>query len=168
MSLIKIVLLVVSMGLMGAQNPKPGEMVSIEERSIPIKARDAIYSMRGLKIYTLMRPIYYYADFDGDGKPDLAVWVTNETDEYGLFLQLSSQKRPILMGCGYIDSPWKDWKFDEWTLLRKWQPIDEPVPLRDSPPAPHPLGDYLLLGVKDGANAALYWDGRRFKIYTGE
>lgn len=70
--------------------------------------------------------------------------------------------------CGYIDSPWRDWHFDEWTLLRKWQPINEPVPLRDSPPAPHPPGDYLLLGMKEGSTAALYWDGKAFKVYSGE
>ncbi len=161
-------LLVASLNLNGAQAAKPNEKVSLEERSIPASARKSIYSVGKLKIYTSMRPVFFYADFDGDGKPDLAVWVTNEKGERGLWVHLSSQQQPIILGCGYIDSPWKDWHFDEWTLLRKWQPINEPVPLRDSPPAPHPTGDYLLLGMKEGSTAALYWDGKAFKIYTGE
>ena len=147
---------------------KPPERVSLDEKSIPADVRKSIYSLNKLKIYTAMRPVYFYADFDGDGKPDLAIWVTNEKGDRGLWIQLSSHKHPIIMGCGYTDVPWKDWHFDEWALLRKWQPINEPVPLRDSPPAPRPAGDYLLLGVKEGSTAALYWNGKEFKVYTGE
>jgi hypothetical protein len=161
-------LLVISLNLGGAQEIRSDEKILLFEKTVPSSARGSIYSMSKLKIYTGIRPVFFYADFDGDGKSDLAVWVTNEKGERGLWVHLSSQKQPIILGCGYINNPWRDWRFDEWTLLRKWQPINESVPLRDSPPAPHPMGDYLLLGMKESSAAVQYWDGKAFKIYTGE
>ncbi len=58
-----------------AQPLPPDEVVSLDEKSIPLEARKRIYSIDGLKPYTSMTPVFIYGDFDADGKPDLMVWV---------------------------------------------------------------------------------------------
>lgn len=162
-----VVLLVVQIGAFG-QTPSgskpPAEAVQI----VPPDATKAISSLKNLSIYLGMRPAVFHADFDGDGKPDIAIWVEDQKGNRGLWVKLSSKPTPIVLGCGYFDTPWKDWRFDEWMLFRKWQPIDEPVPLRDSQPAPRPVGDYLVLSVAGSGSITLYWDGARMKTYSGE
>jgi len=127
-----------------------------------------VESFKNIDICYEIRPAFIYADFDGDGKADMAVLVINDKGKKGIWLKLSSQKSPIVLGCGYIDIPWDDWVFDRWSLFRRWQPINEPVPLRDSPAAPKPTGDYLVLSSNNAGDAVLYWDGKKMKIYSGE
>lgn len=157
---------IVCSSLMG-QSPEASN--PLDEQSIPKNYLGRIYASKVYKPFTNMIPVYFYCDFDGDNKPDVAIWVTNQKGERGLWIQLGSKHEPIVLGCGLDSSlPWKDLQFEEWTLFRKWQPIDEPYPLRDSPPAPHPKGDYLSLGYKDKGSVVLYWENNTFKAYSGE
>jgi hypothetical protein len=140
----------------------------MDEKSIPSGLLKKIHSMQNLKPYTNMTPVYMCGDFDGDNKLDVLVWVVGRDGKRGLLAQMSSSQKLILLGGGSQNLPWDDMRFDEWALFRKWQPINEPYPLRDSSPAPHPTGDYLILGFKDKSNVVLYWDKKEFKVYSGE
>lgn len=165
--LISMLSLLLCVGLFAQGRPYQNPM-SLEERSVPAEARRSIATLKKLKLFLEMRPVVMYGDFDGDGKPDLAVWVVNEQGKRGLWIHLSSKKDPLILGCGFRDIPWDDWKFDEWALFRKWQPINEPVPLRDSPPAPRPSGDYLVLSLKEAGDVSVYWDGKEIRAYSGD
>jgi hypothetical protein len=166
---LNIVLLsmIICVGLFAGDRPNNGQM-TVEELSIPIEARRNIAGLHTLKPFLDMRSVVMYGDFDGDGMPDLAVWVVNAQGKRGLWIRLSSQNESLVMGCGFRDVPWDDWKFDEWALFRKWQPINEPIPMKDSPPAPHPIGDYIVLSVKDAGDVSIYWDGRQIRAYSWE
>lgn len=146
----------------------PDGVFKLNKDGIPIQIEQEIKKIKEVEIDFDIKPNYILADFDGDGKPDSAVWIRRNDGKKGLWIHLSSQKKPLVFGCGIAKNPWDNWVFDSWTLLRPWQPIAEPSPLRDSPPAPKLKGDYLMLLAKDSGVVILYWNGERMCVYTGE
>lgn len=72
--------------------------------NIPHEVQTAVESGHFSELYTLdarMNPFYLRGDFDGDGKPDYALWIKTKVDgATGMAIWLSSRREFIVLGAG--------------------------------------------------------------------
>jgi hypothetical protein len=99
-----------------------------------------------IKIYNAISPLFYTADFDGDGKADYVVRIQGVDGKLGLLFLLSSIKHELILGFNKKDDVAIEWTFTEWRLYRHWQKIWGESKERSS----SRTGDYL----------ELVWEGR--------
>jgi len=98
-------------------------------------------------------------DFDGDGKPDIAVVVMHKSAQ-GVVVCRSSGS-PIVLGAGRPFNEMINLDFASWRL----HPKSVKVPRGAGMGTPPILkGDALLLEW-ESASAVVYWDGARFVWY---
>src|SRR5262245_15499674 len=102
-----------------------GAEISVEQRSsLPRWAR-AAYERSGLSaksaISSHLNPFYQRGDFDGDGKPDLAVVVRErESGKIGVLFVRRSSKMCEVVGAGRL----LDAGGDDWSWLDAWSVYD--------------------------------------------
>jgi hypothetical protein len=113
-------------------------------------------------------PFYLRGDFNGDGKPDYAVWIkTEKSGQSGIAIWLSSTNRFEILGAGHPFSfggaPSADFKdITVWRVQGK----SLPQPEAGAPLPPSLVGDAIRI-TRNGTGI-LYWTGKTFHWYELE
>jgi hypothetical protein len=118
-------------------------------------------------INPVMNPFYLRGDFDGDGRPDYAVWIkARKTGESGIAIWLTSRKRFIILGAGvpfrFAGSAERNFSnLDVWQVYEK-KTVEEGV---EAGAPPRLIGEAILIGKSESGSGLIYWDGKIFKWY---
>jgi hypothetical protein len=109
-----------------------------------------------------INPYYLRGDFDGDGRVDYAVLLTErESGKRGMVVLLSSQAKPRILGAGapiqYGAAKFDDLNFDSWRVYGKGT-IDAGTGF-EAPPGKVEL---ILVQKKESASGFFRWSGTRF------
>lgn len=121
------------------------------------------------RIYSTINPFYLSGDFNGDGKPDVAVWVAErKSSKLGLVILHRGAKRPIVLGAG-VNWAGRGDDFaglDMWTILPRGSQLlsahenDREVLLRS---------DAIEMIKSESASFTIYWSGKSYVSYqTGD
>ena len=142
----------------------------LKAENIPHEVQAAVESKRFSDLYTLderMNPFYLRGDFDGDGKPDYALWIKSKVGgETGIAIWLSSRHEFIVLGAGkpFRFSGATESNFDNlniWEVYGK-RPIERGAEA-GSPPSL--IGEAILVGRSESGSGLIYWAGKSFKWY---
>ncbi len=116
-------------------------------------------------VHTHIKPLALAADFNSDGEPDIAIWISDRvTSSRGIAIFLRGEGSPLLPGDS-TSSPGTagDWgMFDAWSLISQDQVLTshwEEQPLELAAPA-------IRLSRSESASIAMYWDGISFQSYV--
>jgi hypothetical protein len=113
------------------------------------------------KISGRINPFYLRGDFDGDGRPDYAVLITNSKGARGIAICRAASPAPEIVGSGVVLNKLADFDFDAWMVFPKG-PVERGV---DEGPPPKLFGDAISIIWSESASALLYWNGRKFSWY---
>src|SRR6266496_3013098 len=93
---------------------------SLDEWNIPPAISDCLSRESVLAIRSDINPFYVSGDFDGDGKLDYAVQVTEvKSSKKGILVCLSSVRSPQVIGAGH-KFVWDDsLRFDAWYVISR-------------------------------------------------
>jgi hypothetical protein len=129
--------------------------------NIPTSVDKAIKALRGNYVISgRINPFYLRGDFDGDGKPDFAVLISNK-DQNGIAICRSGSLTTIVLGAGIEFHKMKDLHFDAWQVYPK-SPVKRGVG-EGRPPTLS--SEAILLTWEESASALIYWNGKRFVWY---
>lgn len=143
----------------------PGERFPPPRLNLPAWACAVAYEANlhaRYAIYSSFNPFFLSADFNGDGKFDVAVWVMEKrTRKLGLVIFHRGRTQPFILGAGKAwEDRGDDWRgIDQWTLIPKEEGLD---PSDDGSGKVQLRGDAMLLGKVEAASFALYWDGKKY------
>ncbi len=120
-----------------------------------------LYATTGNDIKKLcyIKPCEIKADFDGDGKKDLATLVQNNKAEKGIQIKFAN-KKTALVGAGEVignGGSNYDW-MDHWEI---YHGKITPGPT-ESEKIKSVKGDSLYLAKTNSASGIIYWDGSAF------
>jgi hypothetical protein len=122
-----------------------------------------------LKAYTIdsrVNPYYLRGDFDGDGKPDVAVMVLGPRSKSTGLVVCESDGRSFVLGAGSQPtfSTIRDDNFlsSEWEVLT---PTEFRNMLYDKKLGDAAKGEVISLNWEDG-NAYIYWDGSSYRWFS--
>jgi hypothetical protein len=142
----------------------------IEQENIPQEIVSAVVSSgfdQNSEISNAINPFYLRGDFDGDGKPDYAVWIkSKKSHESGVAVWLSSRKKFIVLGAGtpfrFVGSTETDFdNLNVWRVYPK-QAVESGV---EAGPQPKLIGEAILLGKSESGGGLIYWTGKSFRWY---
>jgi hypothetical protein len=105
-----------------------------------------------------INPFYLRGDFDGDGKPDVAVSVKQRsTGKLGVAIINGATDKVTILGAGTaIGNGGDDFEWmDSWKCYSK----DRAARGRSIPKL---RGDVLLVSKSEAASALIYWNGKRY------
>lgn len=136
-----------------------------EKMELPEAVQSALKRTPDVAVSCRLKPSVIEGDFDGDGRPDYAVLVTQQASEKRGFLMVFGSGRTVVAGAGRlvkyggVTSP--DLNFDEWELHIKSRPVEsaeyqEILKLH---------GDALLVSYHESASGLFYWKGKRIRWY---
>jgi hypothetical protein len=110
-----------------------------------------------------VNPFYLRGDFDGDGKADYAVAVTDKTAAHkaGVLMCSSSTPQAQVLGAGTDFAGEDVFDFDAWEVHPK-SSVREGV----SGPPPTLGGESILIQLDETANGIIYWDGKKYAWYA--
>ncbi len=91
-------------------------------------------------------PSFLEADFDGDGKPDVAVLVRRGKDQ-GIVVCRGNDAPPIVLGAGTTFNDMRNLDFTSWKIHAKNRKVA------------------LLLEWAESGSAIVYWNGSKFVWY---
>jgi len=146
----------------------PAERFPPPRLNLPAWACEAAYDANlhaRYSVYSAINPFFLSADFNGDGKPDIAVWVMEKRSrKLGVVVLHRGNKQPFVLGAG------KAWEergdtflgIDMWSLIPKGETLDA---MFDEPRKVRLKNDALLLGRFESASFAVYWDGKKYASY---
>jgi hypothetical protein len=143
---------------------------SVEPENIPQDVQAAVESGHFAETYKLdgrMNPFYLRGDFDGDGKPDYALWIKAKAGgATGIAIWLSSRQKFIILGAGVpfrfagsTESNFED--LNVWRVYGK-RPVEQGV---EAGPPPRLIGEAILVGRSESGSGLIYWDGKSFMWY---
>jgi hypothetical protein len=107
-----------------------------------------------------VNPFYLRADFNGDGKADIAALVKqHSTGKLGIAIINGTTDKVTVLGAGIaIGNGGDDFKWmDSWEVYSKGRAAQEP-----EGGVPHLRGDALLVSKSEAATALIYWNGKRY------
>jgi hypothetical protein len=110
---------------------------------------------------TRINPSYLEGDFNGDGKIDAAVLVTQRsTGKVGIAIVHGTTGKVTILGAGSVmgnggdDFEW----MDSWQVFPKVRAAHA----AGETSVPHLRGDALLVEKSEAASALIYWNGKRY------
>jgi hypothetical protein len=116
-------------------------------------------------VYSRINPFFLTADFDGDGKLDIAIWVMDRrSKKVGIAILRRDSKEPVVLGAG------KAWEergenfvaLDMWSVIPKGEVLESNY---EDNKKTQLTGDALMLMKSDSAAFAVYWDGSKYRSY---
>ena len=111
-----------------------------------------------------LNPFYLRGDFNGDGKPDIAILVKEKVSgKIGIAILHSGTNEVLFIGSGTEGSKGGDnfdW-MDYWYVYPKGV-VHRGVGERT---VPHLIGEALLVGRSEAASGLFYWNGKRYLWY---
>ena len=136
------------------------------EAKIPAWARTAIRNApfgSQIAIVAWLEPNIQEADFDGDGKTDVAVLVRERSsDKAGIVVVHRGTKRAFVIGAGTAMSHGGD----DFSWMDSWRIVTGPAEQGATDEPPPTLRGAALWVVKDGSGSGLvYWTGTRYAWY---
>ena len=140
-------------------SPSPGAI-----RDIPDAVKRALTNGSTGKEYDLsfrIDPSYLEGDFNGDGKMDVAVLVTERsTGKLGIAIVHGTTGKVTLLGAGIgVGNGGDDFEWmDSWQVSSKTRAGHA----SDETSAPRLRGDALLVEKSEAASALIYWNGKRY------
>jgi hypothetical protein len=143
---------------------------NIEPENIPSDVLEAVNSGHFAETYAIdghMNPFYLRGDFDGDGKPDYALWIKAKAgNATGISIWISSQKRLIILGAGrpfnFAGSTESSFEnLNVWEVYGK-RPVERGV---EAGVPPKLIGEAILVGKSESGSGLIYWTGKSFKWY---
>ena len=175
---LKIILLTVFVVLLSA--PVSAQELTFPQRSsLPWWNRSALRQLDPPDRYEFssrLNPFYLHADFDGDNKQDVAIWIRNrESNKSGIAIihretgktYLVGAGNPIVNGAGEV--LWAKSKsgdsldfIDAWLVYEKGR-VAQGAGEVGSPPILK--GDTLLLIKTESASGLIYWTGKHYAWY---
>jgi hypothetical protein len=140
----------------------PNQSTSIPESAIQLfksSGLDRLYEFS-----SHLKPSFLQGDFDGDGKPDIAVLVRQKKSrKLGIAVCHSSTKKVLFVGAGTEMGNGGDnfdW-MDTWSVTRKSAAAKK----LGKATAGVLKGDALHVEKSESASALVYWNGRRYVWY---
>ncbi len=139
--------------------PSPGAI-----RDVPDAVKKALTNGSPGKEYDLsfrMNPSYLEGDFNGDGKMDVAVLVTERsTGKLGIAIVHGSTGKVTILGAGIgIGNGGDDFEWmDSWEVYSKTRAAHA----AGETSVPRFRGEALLVEKSEAASALIYWNGRRY------
>ena len=133
-------------------------------REIPDAARRALTNGSFGKQYDFssrINPFYLEGEFDGDGKIDVAVLVTQRsTGKLGIAIVHGATGKVTILGAGSeIGNGGDDFEWmDSWRVFSKTRAAHAEAETS----VPHLRGDALLVEKSEAASALIYWNGKRY------
>jgi hypothetical protein len=136
-----------------------------EKMELPDQVQAALKHTPDVALSCRLKPSILQGDFDGDGRPDYAVVVTQQKSRKRGFLIVFGNGRIVVAGAGslvkYGTTASPDLNFDQWELYSKARSVEsaehqKPLKL---------LGDALLVSHNESASGLFYWDGKRVRWY---
>src|SRR5258705_4989177 len=139
-------------------SPSPGAI-----RDVPDAVKKALTNGSPGKEYDLsfrINPSYLEGDFNGDGKMDVAVLVTERsTGKLGIAIVHGSTGKVTILGAGIgVGNGGDDL---EWRDSSQGYSKSRAAPPSGRNGVPHLRGDALLVEKSEAANALIYWNGKR-------
>jgi hypothetical protein len=140
-------------------SPSPGAI-----RDVPDTVKRALANGSPGKEYDLsfrINPSYLEGDFNGDGKMDAAVLVTERsTGKLGIAIVHGSTDKVTILGAGIgVGNGGDDFEWmDSWQVYSKTRAGHA----SDETSAPRLRGDALLVEKSEAASALIYWNGKRY------
>lgn len=121
---------------------------------------NAFSASNGVEISGRINPFMQYGDFDGDGKPDIALLVEAKADKKLGVLILHKDRKPALLGAG---APFGNGG-DDFSWLDVWSVEDKGTIQKgyDEPPVTL-LGDGLIVTKEGSASALIYFEKGKYK-----
>jgi hypothetical protein len=108
-----------------------------------------------------LNPSYLSADFDGDGKVDVAVLVKQRsTGKLGIAIVDDATNKVAILGAGIpISNGGDDFEWmDSWQVYSKGRAAHA----EGETGTPRLRGDALLVSKTEAASALIYWNGKRY------
>jgi hypothetical protein len=142
-----------------ASSASPEERAQSDE--VPEVVRRVIATGSLTKNYDIsfqVKPFYLSGDFNGDGKPDVAVLVKQRsTEKFGIAIIHGATDKITILGAGTaIGNGGDDFQWmDSWEIYSKDRVSSETN-------TPKLRGDALLVSKSEAASALIYWNGRRY------
>jgi len=139
--------------------PSPGA-----SRDVPDAVKKALTNGSPRKQYDLsfrINPSYLEGDFNGDGKMDVAVLVTERsTGKLGIAIVHDTTGKVTILGAGIgVGNGGDDFAWmDSWQVYSKTRAAHAP----DETSVPRLRGDALLVEKSEAASALIYWNGKRY------
>lgn len=133
----------------------------------PAWAEAQLGSPEFTEVYSLsarLQPSRLEADFDGDGRMDLAVLVARRaTGQEGIAFLHAGSTQPFVVGAGRaLGNGGEDFAWmDAWSVYPKARVVAG----AGSGAPPRLRGDALLVEKREAASALVYWDGRAYRWY---
>jgi hypothetical protein len=145
-----------------AQSQTVGALVQTND--IPESVQTAITNGSLGKKYEVsfhLSPFYLRADFDGDGKIDVAALVKQRsTGKLGIAIVHGEAEKATILGAGTaIGKGGDDFEWmDSWQICSK----DRGAKGAHETGVPHLRGDALLVSKSEAASALIYWNGKHY------
>ena len=145
--------------------------------NLPDSVEKRFEAARLLESYDLsdrVNPFYLRGDFDGDGKPDYAVLVTNKrSKKSAVAIALSTKSGvDVIGGEGMklrVGTEKDGYDLEDFDWMDAWQ-VHKRVPLsrnefNDHATIPKMSGEGIMVERTEAASALIYWDGKSFRWY---
>ncbi len=154
---------IVGLFILGASLASAAPAFTVVLDTLPEAVASRISALDGKYVISdRINPFYLRGDFDGDGRVDYAVLVTERsTGKRGAVVLLSSQLKPRILGAGtpvqYGSKKWDDLNFDSWRVYGKGK-VDAGTGF-DAPPG---KGELILVQKRESASGFFRWSGTQF------
>ena len=142
----------------------------VETENIPDEVLPIVETGRFAESFAVnggMNPFYLRGDFDGDHKPDYAMWTkAKNSGQVGIAVWLSSKKDVVILGAGrsFLLAGATVTSLNSINFWKVFQrgPVEQGVATQKPPRL---VGDAILAGKRESASGLLYWTGTRFVWY---